>query len=327
MPEAMQTAYRSSSPEIQNKIRRVIEVWRTRNVFEIPIQDAIESRLEEIDKSKGISGKKTLMGKSLFESSSSTGIPKELESLGPLQIALSKANLTARPAIDAAQNEYTKLNDPDATLPSPPVYAARLSSLMKALANAETSVSASIQARQALVTDLQRILEINRAGLTKDEETYEDLSSRRLSTEAKKREVEDSIMRGLASAETGPEAETIDTPDPNNGMYQPSRPDYEELTPEPDDLPGDLSFGAQPQPLPSIPDNPDVRVALAGFASPNPRVRQLSSDQGANGSSAKRRKTDHGEEVLVPDLGAMQDLIDADLDQDVNDLIRQESAV
>ncbi|KAK5239993.1 hypothetical protein LTR40_014117, partial [Exophiala xenobiotica] len=95
MAEAIQTAYRSSPPETQSKIRRVVEVWRTRNVFETPILEAIESRIDEVDKTKGSSGKKTLMGQSLFNSSSSTGMPKELETLGPLQIAVTKEIISA----------------------------------------------------------------------------------------------------------------------------------------------------------------------------------------------------------------------------------------
>ena len=215
MAEAIQTAYRSSAPEIQGKIRRVVEVWRTRNVFETPILDAIESRIEEVDRAKGGAGgaaggkKKTLMGQSLFSSGGNGGgggMPKELETLGPLQIAVTKETITARPLLDAAQAEYVKLNDENAVLPRPPVHAARLSSLIKSLAAAESSVSASIKARKELVADLERILEINRAVLVKDEEKYLTLESRKASTEAKKREVEDAIIRGLTSAEAASSA-------------------------------------------------------------------------------------------------------------------------
>lgn len=288
MAEAIQTAYRSSPPEIQSKIRRVVEVWRLRNVFEIPILEAIEARTNEIDKSKGSSAKKTLMGQSLFNSTSSTGMPKELESLAPLQIAVTKETISARPAIDTAQSEFVKLNDPSAALPSPPVHAARLSSLIKSLAAAESSVSASIKARKALVADLERILEINKGALAKDEETYLELTSRKTSTDAKKREVEDGIIRGLSSVE-GP----IETAVPGVGVIGDeilspgldnvasadngfSRPEIEEFTPE-RDLGDDHGFvGYNPsEPLPpptqtQTPDNPAVAAALAGFVSPPP---------------------------------------------------------
>ncbi|EHY57996.1 hypothetical protein ABEF92_002830 [Exophiala dermatitidis] len=302
MAEAIQTAYRSSPADVQGKIRRVVEVWRTRNVFEAPILEAIEARIDEIDKSKGSGGKKTLMGNSLFSSSASTGMPKELETLAPLQIAVTKETISARPAIDAAQAEYTKLNDPAAVLPSPPVHAARLSGLIKSLAAAESSVSASIKARKALVADLERILEINKAALAKDEQTYLDLQSRKISTEAKKREVEDSIIRGLSAVDSSAEA-----PSAPGGVHSPGldnngtgggagagfveRPEIEELTPEPEFPETDFASGnggpfdhsnqAAPQQTTSDrPSNPAVAEALAGFSGGSDEYSPLASNLG-----------------------------------------------
>lgn len=44
--EAMAAAYRGASPDIQNKLRRVVDVWRDRNIFEAPIQAAVEARID-----------------------------------------------------------------------------------------------------------------------------------------------------------------------------------------------------------------------------------------------------------------------------------------
>jgi regulator of Ty1 transposition protein 103 len=44
--EATATAYKGAPPDVQNKLRRVVDVWRDRNLFEQPIQEAIEARLE-----------------------------------------------------------------------------------------------------------------------------------------------------------------------------------------------------------------------------------------------------------------------------------------
>lgn len=46
IPEAAAVAYKGATPDVQNKIRRVVEVWRDRSVFEGPIQTAIESRID-----------------------------------------------------------------------------------------------------------------------------------------------------------------------------------------------------------------------------------------------------------------------------------------
>lgn len=43
--EGTSAAYKGSGPDIQNKIRRVIEVWRQRNVFRLPVQEEIERSL------------------------------------------------------------------------------------------------------------------------------------------------------------------------------------------------------------------------------------------------------------------------------------------
>ena len=43
--EATATAYKGSTNDIQQKIRRVVEVWRQRNVFEGPILEAVETRV------------------------------------------------------------------------------------------------------------------------------------------------------------------------------------------------------------------------------------------------------------------------------------------
>lgn len=42
----MATAYKGSSNDIQQKIRRVVEVWRQRSIFELPIQEAVEARVD-----------------------------------------------------------------------------------------------------------------------------------------------------------------------------------------------------------------------------------------------------------------------------------------
>lgn len=44
--EATATAYKGATNEVQQKLKRVVEVWRSRQIFEIPIQDAIEARID-----------------------------------------------------------------------------------------------------------------------------------------------------------------------------------------------------------------------------------------------------------------------------------------
>ncbi len=44
--EATSVAYKGSPHEIQNKIRRVVEVWRQRQIFTVPIQQDIEKQID-----------------------------------------------------------------------------------------------------------------------------------------------------------------------------------------------------------------------------------------------------------------------------------------
>ena len=44
--EAIASAYKGAPSEVQGKLRRVVEVWRERNIFEQPIQAAVEGRIE-----------------------------------------------------------------------------------------------------------------------------------------------------------------------------------------------------------------------------------------------------------------------------------------
>ncbi|GKZ56916.1 regulation of nuclear pre-mRNA domain containing protein 1B [Aspergillus niger] len=324
--EATAIAYKGSSNDIQQKLRRVVEVWRQRSIFELPIQEAVEARVDEIDKSRS-TGKKPLLGGSLF-SSSSGSTPSELQPLVPLQVAVSKATVASTASATAANAEYDKMHDPSTPLPTPPVHAARLSQLLKALANAESSVSEVIKSRIALIEGLEKLLETNRSALSKEQSIVAQLTERKSETEATKREVEDGIMRGLSAenspavnhGDAGPEGEPI------------SRPEVEALTPPPVEAitpVGSPKQAAQESDFSAVPPQPQI---LGGFTLPgfgNPADSSLSAagfppvglgehqTDGSNGLHAKRRKVTHEEEDYAQFAGG-------DLDADVAELLKQE---
>ncbi|KAF1816379.1 DUF618-domain-containing protein, partial [Eremomyces bilateralis CBS 781.70] len=223
--DAVANAYKSATNDIRQKIRRVIEVWRSRAIFDPPVQDAIEAKVDDIDKSQGPARKQGLGGSLL--SSSSGGVPPELQPLVTLHNVLTKADSSAKPALTNSEAEFEKLTDPSALVPTPPVHAARLSSLLKTLATAEGAVSASIKARKALVEGLEKIVEANNAALASEEVRKFELQGRKEQIEAKKREVEDSIMRGL-NAENPTDLDALAP-----GVDEPRRPKYESITPPP----------------------------------------------------------------------------------------------
>lgn len=244
--DAVALAYKNASQEVQGKLKRVVEVWRQRNIFATAIQDSVEGRIGEVDKQRaggranGAGGGGRLGG-SLFGGSSGGGsgsVPAELEAVSKGQAGLTKVEVTVKPAVDQANTEYQKMTDPNTPLPTPPVHAARLSALMKHLANAQGAVEASIKARKELLSGLEKLVESNRAKLAEDETTSRDLATRKEGVESKKKEVEDGIMRGLST----PSSPDIPTPaSAGNGTKQVNgaeveAPEAEGFTPPPPDV-------------------------------------------------------------------------------------------
>ncbi|KAI9367533.1 RNA polymerase II-binding domain-containing protein [Aspergillus egyptiacus] len=321
--EAVAIAYKGASNDIQQKLRRVVEVWRQRAIFEVPIQEAVEARVEEIDKSRS-TGKKPLLGGSLF-SSPSGSTPSELQPLVPLQVTLSKAAVASGTSATAANSEYDKLNDPNVPLPTPPVHAARLSQLLKALANAESSVSEVVKSRLALIDGLEKLLETNRTALSKEQALVLQLQDRKVETEGKKRDVEDAIMRGL-SAENTPTASTGEFGGNNEEVSRPvvealTPPPVEAITPvgspkqEPQDSASTAGNGAQTAGnFPSLGFELTADASIPGLAQP-PTAGE-SHQQGMNGFQTKKRKVAHGEEDYAQ-------FASGDLDADVAELLNQ----
>jgi len=306
-----------------------------------------------MDKSRS-SGKKPMLGGSLFSSSSGPAAPAELRPLVPLQIAVSKAVVSSSGAVSTANVEYDKLTDPASTVPPPPVHAARLSALLKALATAEGAVSESIKARRALIEGLEQLLDANRTALASGLVQHVELVSRKTTIEAKKREVEDGIMRGL-SADSSPNVQgngnlaaeasrSTDTMVREATSVEPERPYIEELTPPPVEslTPVGSPSAEQPattttttgahfvheqpsnhtEPAPAV--QPPLIPAPAGsdllssLSMPHPRPQ---SGSPANGISMKRRRLDQGDEFAG--FGSADAM--ADLDDDVAELLRRES--
>ncbi|BDD57997.1 hypothetical protein MPDQ_008149 [Monascus purpureus] len=331
--EAMTIAYKGSSNEIQQKLRRVVEVWRQRSIFELPIQEAVEARVDEIDRSRS-TGKKPLGG-SFFASSSGPATPAELQPLVPLQVALSKSVMTAGASATTANAEYDKMHDPNYPQPTPPVLAARLSQLLKTLANAESSVSESIKSRHALIEELEKLLEANRSALSKEHSTVARLSERKAETEAKKREVEDAIMKGLSAEnfgdnhlnESGKEADPV----PRPAVEGLTPPPVEAITPvgSPKPEAQDLNTSAFAHDSHRLDAGNSFGLPGFGqagnFALPGTNLSTLAASlsnpqfNSTNGTGSKKRKVSHEEEDYAKFAGG-------DLDADVAELLAQEGS-
>ncbi|KAM7214927.1 regulation of nuclear pre-mRNA domain-containing protein 1A [Rhypophila decipiens] len=326
--EATTLAYTGANADIQNKLRRVVDVWRDRNIFDRQIQDAMESKLDEIDKARSTNKVGAFGGsRSMFASSASLtpSLPAELTPLVAPAQNLSKSTPNMKTAINTANTEFDKLVDPANPPPAPPVQAARLSGLLKTLAMAENLVSESMKNRKELVSALEKILATNKEALATEEVHFNELTTRKAVIEAKKQEVELAILGGNNSIKEQTPGDRMSC----SPVPEPERPQVEALTPphvqnhHEDDIYGDLGNPQNGNDANAAP--PPVFQQERQFPSATSGIEILSDlashyqTMPLNGSSKKRKLGTSNDEGF-PDLGA-----DDGIDADVAEMLRKDS--
>ena len=128
-------------------------------------------------------------------------------------------------ATGSANTEFQKQFDTE-QLPAPPVYAARLSSLLKTLDSADAAIKGAIEARRSHIRNIERLLEQSKAALARDEQTATELQAKRQKTEETKDSVEKLIMENMDSGDGEGEG------DRSSGDKTPDEsPEIEALTP------------------------------------------------------------------------------------------------
>ncbi|ATY66597.1 DUF618 domain-containing [Cordyceps militaris] len=300
--EATSLAYKGAPTEIHGKLRRVVDVWKDRNIFEAPIQHAIESRLDELDKAKGTT--RPGFGNSPFTSNTAATAPHEFIPLISGFQKVQKLRVPLKSTIESANQEYEKQTDPSTPVPSAPVFAARLNGLLKTLSNAETATRESVATRESLIADLEKMLQGQRSELEIDHDALSQLSARKAEIEDKKQQVELAIMRALGPADTSDPQTNGEESTP---AQEPGRPEMEALTP-----PMMEEFTPPPpeiEPLSPIGETetmPEEGKARLGTT--------YSIAISSNGSNKRRRVGDDSE---FPDMGG-----DDGIDDDVAEMLK-----
>ncbi|BFZ60344.1 hypothetical protein YB2330_001380 [Saitoella coloradoensis] len=218
---AIENAYRHGNTDVHSRLRRVIQVWRQRQVFPESVIAAVEAKTQvQASGSSGSSNptKATLLNKRAESSSNSVAQPapqglEELVSAQKTLLGAFTASATAYEAVTGAYDEVTKFQN---NINNDPTQALRLFQLKEALSQASTSIDQAVSARKHVITRIERLLQLNKAALQKDEERRKEL-------EDKFSRVDDIVMSINAPTEQSARSTTPDVPPPA----------VEELTPPP----------------------------------------------------------------------------------------------
>ncbi|KAL6900285.1 hypothetical protein GGI43DRAFT_404982 [Trichoderma evansii] len=311
--EAAAVAYKGAPAEIQGKLRRVIDVWKDRTIFEAPIQAAIESRLNELDKARG-SVKPGFGGSPFGGGSSAPPVPSEFTPLVSAHQTVTKLSVPLKTTVASANQEYEKQVDVTVPVPSAPVYAARLNGLLKTLASAESAVAECVKARESLISGLEKMLDANRAALESEKTTAFELSTRKREIEDKKQQVEVAIMRALGPAENNGSHAEGESGSPPTEL---DRPEMEALTPPSIDD----DFGDMPDAIENTEDNVDMKSSEDVSATdPSTSATFTQSLPISTNGSNKRRRVDDGDDF--PDLGN-----DGEIDPEVAEMLKEDNDV
>ncbi|AEO63269.1 1192148f-e3c2-45f0-8f4a-9f444b902ece [Thermothielavioides terrestris] len=324
--DATAVAYKGAPIDVQAKLRRVVDVWRERSIFDREILQDLDAKLAEIDRTRPAAHVGVFGSGHSLSSSSASSVPAELIALAKAQQAVAKAVQPMKTSLKNANTEYEKSVDPATTSAPLPVQAARLNGLLKTLANAEGAVTQCIQARRDLIRELEKILATNREALDSDEKQMMELSGRRTEVEQKRQTIERAIVGGLTTEELSGGAAS------GSPLPEPDRPQVEALTPphvqdHVEDFHGNSSSaGHQPQNGQPQPTAFQGAAApgdgQAAFPSSAPGIEILSNlasqYQAVPLNGSKKRKIETSDEF--PDLGG-----DDGIDADVKEILRKES--
>ncbi|KAK9470130.1 RNA polymerase II-binding domain-containing protein [Dipodascopsis tothii] len=220
--ESMETTYRQLNADLRAKVRRVVDVWRQRQVFRDDVLADIEARLGAVDKGRpkaAAAGRKIGGGMSLLGS----GVPTELSKLVAAHQKLTAAATSATVATSSANRLYGDVVEAD-QLPGPAVYADQLEKVVTALDAAVAASREVVAGREDYLAQLEKVAEVNRAALEAERAALAAAEERRAAATATRDEVAAMAAEADATAADDTLAdETLpDAPDPEYTPLDPA---------------------------------------------------------------------------------------------------------
>ncbi|KAK9247524.1 RNA polymerase II-binding domain-containing protein [Lipomyces tetrasporus] len=189
--EALESAYRQCNADLQERIRRVVDVWRQRTVFSDEVLKEIESRLDDSDKKKP---KQMGGGRRIGQGMSfGLGLPLDLAKLATAHSDVtSKAN-TLGEAVSGANKYYAAVTEADA-LPAPMEYASQIEKVLVSVNSALKASDEMLKTRQELIRQLESLLSVNKAALESETRQRDVLEEKKQKTLDLQKDVSDMIL-------------------------------------------------------------------------------------------------------------------------------------
>ncbi|KAK7203754.1 RNA polymerase II-binding domain-containing protein [Myxozyma melibiosi] len=173
--DVIENTYRQTNADLQAKIRRVVDVWRQRDIFARSVLDDIQNRLNDADqkKPKAAAGSRRLGQGMTF----GMGLAPEISKLSSLHGQVNSRASTFGASFESASKSFSDLVDAEA-LPAPTEYASRIESVLKALESAKSASAELAKAREEFIGQLQSLVDINKAALEAERKQRDELEEK-----------------------------------------------------------------------------------------------------------------------------------------------------
>ncbi|KAK9448132.1 RNA polymerase II-binding domain-containing protein [Limtongia smithiae] len=288
--DALDNAYRQCTTEVQVKIKRVVEVWRTRDILPPTVLADIDSRLDDADKKKPrqantATGSSNSTGAGTRRLGFGLGLPPELSKLATANTAITTRATAYTAALKSATSSYDATFDADA-LPAPPEYAAQIGKLLEELTTATTAANELASARREYINQLEALVKVHTAALEASQTEMAELEKKHDYAQRMLTDVQE-MLGGKKS--DGDEDNTAIDFDPGSAsgasametfvsdpVYMPME-DTPESTPSPPQPPPPRLSGAVSDTAAEAPTAP---TSSSGFEGLDPAVAQFLSSIG-----------------------------------------------
>lgn len=206
LPSSIESTYRVVPSEVKARIKRVVDVWKQRQIFPPEVLQEIENRIANSSNSAkandNVSGNSSLGLFGAMSGGGSSAMPKELSSLASTFQNTRTGHDNAFNDAKKSIQDYEELLQAD-NLPAPPIYAKRLAGLLAGLQQSSSALQAQIKARKDYETALKKLLEQSEAEGKEENNLLATAAAKEQEAAEVKQEVESMLVSDLQQDEDG----------------------------------------------------------------------------------------------------------------------------